>query len=46
MTENYGKYKNKKENRKRVVFYCPYCGRSFKSKAEQSLHMLCCKRGD
>lgn len=46
MTENYGKYKNKKENLKRVCFYCPYCGKKCKSKAELAFHMLCCKRGD
>lgn len=46
MTENNGKYHNKKENRKRVSFYCPYCNKSFKSKAELSLHMLCCRKGE
>lgn len=45
MTENSGKYHNKRENKKRVLFYCPYCGLGCKNKVELSIHMLSCKRG-
>lgn len=44
MTQNDGKYHNKKENKKRATFYCPYCGGRFRSKLELSLHMISCKK--
>jgi len=45
MNDYKGKYHDKKENKKRVVFYCPYCNKKFKSKVALSLHMMSCTRG-
>ena len=44
MTEQeYGKYKDKRENKRRIQVRCPYCNRAFRSKVEVALHMMCCK---